>query len=347
MTRFPAPSGHYAGVLPADFRAHLLAHLVEYGAPIEETPEGIEVTFGAARVNLRLAASDFAVEFRGADAVQLHHLREMTLYLLDHLHPKAAAGILWQGFEARPGTPPDFHLARLAAKERLSPGFLRLWLDCDGTAALASGPMHFSLLLPPAGEEPVWPRLDDTGRTVWPKGRAALHRAPYTFVTLDPVAGRFAFDIFLHAGSRTSDWAVAAEPGAVVGVTGPGGGSFPPGKNLLLAGDETALPAIRRILEQSDPERVCTVLIETGDPADRLLAAAPAHGSLRWLDRSRGENLWQALHETPVPQEDRFVWVAAEQQLARRAKEHFRKTAALKPTEGYFSAYWAAASSGK
>lgn len=332
-----APGGRYEGALPPDFRSHLKAHLAEYGCPMRDDADRIEVTFGAARIRLRVTPDLFEVAYPDAADVALYTLRELTLYLLDHLHPPAGAGIVWHGFAETTGTPPNFHLAHVLGRERLSPGFVRVWLGCEGVAALDGGAMHFSLLLPPEGQRPVWPQLDGKGRTIWPKGAAQLHRAAYTFVTFEPAAGRFAFDVFLHAGGRVSDWALTAPVGSVVGITGPGGGDFPPGQNLLLAGDETALPAIRRILEHSEPTRNCTVLLETGRAEDRLLPAGP---NLRWIDRSAGETLWQALRETPAPAGDRFVWVAAEQATARRAKDHFRKTFGLKATEGYFSGYW-------
>lgn len=344
----PTPSGRYDGALPEDFLPHLEEHITEYGRVLRPVGDWKEVDFDTARIRLLIEATGLRVEFVGMEGgalaqPQLHQLREVTLYLLDHLAPAAGAGIVWQDFDLCAGPPPNFHLARLARRERLSPGFLRLEMDCEGVAALSKGGMHFSLLLPPEGVEPVWPHLQPGGRTLWPEGAATLHRAAYTFVTLDAAAGRFSFDLFVHPGSRASQWAETAPIGAVAGISGPGGGDFPKGQNLLMAGDETALPAIRRILENSAPDRNCTVLLETSDPADRVLADLPACKSLHWIDRSAGESLWQALSEMPVPPagESRFVWVAAEQALVRRAKAHFRATAGLKTAEGYFSAYWA------
>ncbi|MFT3687445.1 siderophore-interacting protein [Paenirhodobacter sp.] len=330
------PHGIYEGPLPDDFLSHMRMHLTEYGYAPRDAEGWTEIDIGPAVVRLR--TGPLRIEFLGTSEAQRHQLREMALYLLDHLCPEAGAGIVWQGFPPFEGAPPSFHLGRLAGRRRISPGFMRIDLDCADTAALTTGGMHFSLLLPPDDAAPEWPRLSPEGRTIWPGGKAQLHRAAYTFVTLDPGAGRFSFDIFLHPGSRTSDWAEQAPLGAPVGLTGPGGGDFPPGERILLAGDETALPAIRRILEHSAPDRHCTVLIEADNPEDHLLDPPPACKALRWVDRG---GLWEALRETPAPEgPDRFVWVAAEQDTVRRAKAHFRATAGLAAREGYFSSYW-------
>lgn len=168
-------------------------------------------------------------------------------------------------------------------------------MGCAGTAALDAGPMHFSLLLSPEGRAPVWPRLDGRGRTVWPEGEEALHRAAYTFVALEPEANRFTFDLFLHEGSRASAWALSAPLGTKVAVMGPGGGDLPDAGEILLAGDETALPAIRRILETSAADRRGRVLIEIGDDGDRMPLRAPEQVEVTWLRRHAGETLLAAL----------------------------------------------------
>ena len=85
------------------------------------------------------------------------------------------------------------------------------------------------------------------GRTRWPEGADALHRPVYTVAAQQD--DWLDFDIFRHDGSPTCDWAEAARPGDTVGVIGPGGGWCPEAPRLWLFGDETALPAIARMLD--------------------------------------------------------------------------------------------------
>ncbi|MEC8668117.1 MAG: siderophore-interacting protein, partial [Pseudomonadota bacterium] len=163
-----------------------------------------------------------------------------------------------------------------------------------------------------------------------------------TFVDLDPVAGRFTFDIFEHEGGHTTEWARRAQAGDLVGITGPGSGEFPAGRDVLMAGDETALPALRRILEHSPADRRGDVLIEVGHADDILDLPHPPGIRLQWVVRARGETLWDQLSVMDAPEgPDRHVWVAGEQDLVRKARARFRREQGVAASEGYFANYWA------
>ncbi|MGP3698162.1 siderophore-interacting protein [Rhodobacter sp. NSM] len=339
---FPkSTAGQYEGTLPENLLDHIVDHVADYGVPLER--DGHQLRISHARAEIRIEALDgvLRIGIGAAGAVDLYHARESTMFLLDHVCPEAGAGIAWSG-EAWTAHPPSFHLATLHSRERVGASFLRLTMACPGVEALSTGGMHFSLLLPPEGRPPVWPSLDGRGRTCWPEGDDALHRAAYTFVSLDAKAGSFSFDLFLHEGSRASAWAEAAPIGATAGIMGPGGGDLPEAAHVLLAGDETALPAIRRILELSSPDRRGRVLIETGDAADRCPLALPAGMDLTWLSRRAGETLLDALrsldfdNREPPP----YLWIAAEQATVRAARAHFGRDPRVKGMRPYFSAYW-------
>lgn len=343
MSHAKTARARYDGPVPEGFLAHMKEHIAEFGFPLTDLAEGLHVDLPGAAVDLLVGAEGFTASISALDAAQLHQTRESLLFLLDHVFPDAASRLAWGDGRPEAGAPPNLHPATVRSVRRVGASFLRVEMACDGIEALSRGGMHFSLLLPPEGRAPVWPRLNAQGRTVWPEGADRLHRAAYTFVSLDAAAGRFAFDVFEHEGGRATGWARRAQPGEAVAVTGPGGGDFPPGEFLLMAGDETALPAIRRILETSAPGRRGIVLIEIGDPGDRLEIAHPPEVSLRWILRGAGPGLWERLAaaEIPEPETDVFVWVAAEQALVRKAKTLFR-AAGLPPGQGYFAAYWSA-----
>ncbi|MCE3544330.1 siderophore-interacting protein, partial [Escherichia coli] len=96
-----------------------------------------------------------------------------------------------------------------------------------------------------------WPTMGRDGRPVWPEGDDALIARVYTIRTIDIERGEVDIDMVVHPGNDTpgSTWALNAKPGGIVGMTGPGGGSVEDAGRYLLVGDETALPAIGRILE--------------------------------------------------------------------------------------------------
>lgn len=331
--------------LPDDLVPHLAAHAREADHAVEEQgPSGLVVSLPRARVALARDTTGLSVSVEAEDPVTLHQVREYLLHLFDHVSPGTSGAMVWTGDIRRDAAPLNLHVATVRSVRRVARAFLRVELDCSGTRALSGGKgMHFSLLLSPPGRDPVWPRLDGDGRTVWPTGADGLHRAVYTFVTLDPAAGRFTFDVFEHEGGRATGWARAAKGGEVVGVMGPGGGDFPEGDEMLLAGDETALPAIRRILENSPPDRSGDVFIEVAHPADVCDMRRPDAMTLTWVFRERGEALWDHLRDRPAPRSaSRFVWIAAEQALVRKAKARFRTELRIGANEGYFAYYWTA-----
>lgn len=344
LTHISTSTARYDGATPDDLIAHCAEHVAAYDVPFQTTDTALSIQMPGVLVELQRDPAGFSARIDAPDDHSLHQIRETLLYLLDHVCPEAAAGLNWTGTVARDVAPPNFHLARVRSVTRAAPRFLRVELDCDSTARMMTGGMHFSLLLPPPGRAPVWPHNNSNGRTIWPEGDDLLHRAAYTFVDLDPEAGRFTFDVFEHDGGRTTEWARSAAPGEIVGITGPGGGDFPEGTHILLAGDETALPAIRRILANSEPDRRGTVLIEITDSADRCPLPAPAGITVTWIERASGDSLRDHLAAAPLPPagESRFVWVAAEQALVRWARSHFRQEQQIGRGECYFSAYWSA-----
>jgi NADPH-dependent ferric siderophore reductase len=82
-----------------------------------------------------------------------------------------------------------------------------------------------------------------------------------------------------------SVWAEAARPGDVIGMMGPGGGSMPAMDWCLLAGDETAIPAIARMLEALPETAQGIVLIEVADKGAEQTLPASVGIDIRWLHR--------------------------------------------------------------
>ncbi|HEX5540775.1 MAG TPA: siderophore-interacting protein [Micromonospora sp.] len=104
-------------------------------------------------------------------------------------------------------------------------------------------------------------------------------------------------DFVLHGdGGPASRWAGDARPGDQVAILGPdagfdgehGGVEFrPPARSgpLLLAGDETAVPAIAAILQRLPLTARGKALLEVPDGTDALPLAAPPGMTVTWLAR--------------------------------------------------------------
>ena len=110
----------------------------------------------------------------------------------------------------------------------------------------------------------------------------------YTVRAVDPVEGSIAIDFVVHGDEGLAGpWAANAQPGDVVVFGGPGGGFKPdPAADwYLLAGDESALPAIASSLEAMPADAAGTAFIEVYGPEDEIPLSAPAGIDIRWLHR--------------------------------------------------------------
>jgi NADPH-dependent ferric siderophore reductase len=104
----------------------------------------------------------------------------------------------------------------------------------------------------------------------------------------DPAAREIAIDVVVHGEHGAAGlWAATAEPGQPVYLMGPSGAYAPdPAADWhLLAGDETALPAISVALEALPANAIGQVFIEIAGPEDEIPLAAPQGVRIDWIYR--------------------------------------------------------------
>lgn len=257
--------------------------------------------------------------------------------------------ITWTGHGTEAGTVPYFREMTVVASTALTPRMRRVTLAGD-VGHFARGGLHVRLLMPPAGRPPRWPVLSPEGRLTWPAGDDALVARVYTVRQIDGAAGTLDLDIVIHEGTDTpgSTWAQQVQPGAVVGLMGPGGGDLPPGRRLLLAGDETALPAIARIVEALPAGAQATVLIEVADAAEEQPLRSAAALDVRWLHRDAGDRLEAAVRRQALPPDDAdgFVWIACEHSPARSLRNWLRREIGFARERQTVAAFWRRGASG-
>ncbi|WP_421840964.1 siderophore-interacting protein [Mycobacterium sp.] len=105
---------------------------------------------------------------------------------------------------------------------------------------------------------------------------------------VDVAARQIAVDIAVHGEHGVAGpWARAAQPGQPVYVMGPGGAYTPdPAADWhLLAGDESALPAIATALEALPANAIGKVFIEVPGPDDEMPLIAPESVEINWVYR--------------------------------------------------------------
>ena len=234
----------------------------------------------------------------------------------------------------------------VAAVTDVTTSVRRVLLSGSATAVLAAGPT-VSLLVPRVGDTaPRWPRVAKDGRIVWPEGAHGVSMRSYTARRQDPAAGVVEIDFVLHGDGPAAAWAAAAAPGAPLGVAGAGALGDRPAGRLLLAGDETALPAISRILAAAAPTVRGVALVEVAGPDEEQPLAAPAGVAVRWLHRGStapGEStlLVDAVAALDRPEgDDVFVWVAAESAAVRAIRADLRGRWGLGRAQHHAIGYW-------
>lgn len=218
-----------------------------------------------------------------------------------------------------------FRTLTVTSVQNLTPSLRRVVLEgpeLDGFVSLGFDD-HVKIFPVAEGEAPVLPTLGPDG-PIFPEPRPAMR--DYTPRAFDPTTNRLTLDFVTGHGGPATEWAMAARPGAMLGVGGPRG-SFVVTTGYadhVLIGDETALPAIARRLEElSAPSRAHAV-IEIGTPADRITLDSPARATVTWATRDgapRGDG--QALLKATetalagIDPADAYVWIAAEAAVAR------------------------------
>jgi NADPH-dependent ferric siderophore reductase len=198
----------------------------------------------------------------------------------------------------------------VAAVRRLSPSYVRVELGGPGLADFGvAGPLYdqrIKLLFPAAdGRLPAVADADGS----WLAGWRALpeeRRGHLRTYTVRDVRGagpdtRLVVDLVLHLAPGSSGpgarWAARARVGDRIVVLAPrrgvpfGGIEFAPGdaRALLLAGDETAVPALCRILEDLPAHAVGAAFLEVPEAGDVQRVDHPAGVRVVWLPRDRDE----------------------------------------------------------
>ncbi len=151
--------------------------------------------------------------------------------------------------------------------------------------------------------------------------------------------GALDFDVFAHEGGRVTEWCKSLQPGMDAAIMGPGGEWLPDARWVGLFGDETALPAIARILENltEDTSGVATILISEARDEQRLNTRSSV--AVRWLVRGDSTSLLDELKTLQIPDSDRFVWFVSERSEVRQARDMLVARGVQKP-EMRIASYW-------
>lgn len=198
---------------------------------------------------------------------------------------------------------------------------------------------HLKLMLPATPDTPFEaPEMTPEGPRF--KGPAPALR-DFTPRAFDREAGRLTLELALHPGGIASDWARAARAGDHIAIAGPRGSTVIPLDYdwHVLAGDESALPAIARRLDELPASAKAYVFVETAHESDRRALASKANVRIEWLAASETA-LADALRAATKPPGEGFVWAAGEASSMRRVRDVLRDVHGLNSSHSRVSAYW-------
>jgi NADPH-dependent ferric siderophore reductase len=250
----------------------------------------------------------------------------------------------WSENCRNPVLPPSLNILTVVGVEDLSPKSRRITFRSARAEAFNSADrIHLRLMLNyqevmTSGIQPD--KSDSLGgehpKPVW---------RTYTISSVNPAAGTLKIDFVLHgANGPGANWALQAKPNDRIGTTGAIGKGLRPAQSYLLVGDETSLPAIRRLVASFDETVTAKLLVEVASPHETTPVESKAKIETRWLYREKqgaGSSLPEALRgmEFPDPSSRRFVWVACEAEAAKHIRSVLLDRG-ISRDEQLVAAYW-------
>ncbi|MGJ0203711.1 SIP domain-containing protein [Leucobacter sp. gxy201] len=244
--------------------------------------------------------------------------------------------------------------AAVERAERISPHFVRVTL---GGEALEHWrhlgfDQWFRLALPVSSAttlDGLGDRFDMRGYLRYlalPKATKPVIRN-YTVREFRPEALELDIDFVVHGTAGVAGpWAASMPVGATVGLIDQGCGYRPvPGAGeVVLAGDESAMPALLGILRDLPARTTGSAIIEIPDAADRQPTIAPDGVDVHWIVRSGsrrpGAEALDALRSLQKPAGPVSAFIAGEQQLATGGRRHLVNELGVDKSAIDFSGYW-------
>jgi NADPH-dependent ferric siderophore reductase len=169
----------------------------------------------------------------------------------------------------------------------------------------------------------------------------------YTPRRFDREARELDVDFVLHGEGPASSWASQARAGQTLTIAGPGRYYVidPESRLFVLAGDDSAIPAIATILEHLAPTARAQVFVEVVDGAEEHRFWTHPNAEVTWLHRGEdparaGVLLESALREYQFPPETSRVYVACEAGAMRRIRRHLLSERGLDRDRVVTRGYW-------
>ena len=335
---------------PGAVIAEFCDHMVEHNAEVSEGPHGPVLRLGNMRAQFSRDGEATLVDVAAPDLEGLYFARmSVASHILEFAGDDPPV-IAWTGDGAEIARPPNFQILDVVAVRTLTPHMRRLTLAGENVARFVGlDALHLNLMMQhPEAEEPQWPHVGPSGVIAWDRPELRPLMRKYTVRSVDLAAGTLEMDFVLHDDAGPgSGFAQGAAVGDRVGVVGPGGGGLVAADWYLFAGDETALPAIARMLENLPAEARGKVFLEVADAAEIQPLSPPPGVEVEWLlrdGRAPGSTtlLVDAVRDTAFPEsgEAVYLWAGCEFEAFRAIRAFARQEKHLSTKEHLVVSYW-------
>ncbi|WP_338892188.1 siderophore-interacting protein [Rhodococcus sovatensis] len=244
---------------------------------------------------------------------------------------------------------------------QLSPSFRRVSMGGEGLADLdyVGFDQTVRLFFPRDGQTQL--RMPTVSNDAWlgqfllqPKSRRPWVRN-YTIRRFRPGDSEIDVDFVRHGDANhasvagpASEWAEHAQPGDPVGIFDEGYTYLPPSDARwhLLAGEESAVPAILSILECVPDDLHAEVFLEVplaSDIPEKVYA--PKSAQIHWTIRDDpsevpGTKLLGKMKDATLPRGRFYTWVAGEHKLPTGLRRHLVNERGIPKSDITFGGYW-------
>ncbi|NYT58293.1 siderophore-interacting protein [Alcaligenaceae bacterium] len=232
---------------------------------------------------------------------------------------------------------------------QLSPSMRRITLTGGDLAGFLSASFddHVKLMVPDVlATKPNVPVVGPTG-LIFAQDQPKPAMRDYTPRRYDPAASELDIDFVLHHAGPATEWAKYAEPGHFVGIAGPRGSFLVPTAYdwHLLIGDETAIPAIGRRLEELPAAAKAIVIIKTETDAGRLEFSSRCQLDIQWVSEtdSTGAAMGafeSAMRNMTLPSGEGYAWAAGEYSEIKAVRQYLVEGLGLDKDRIRAASYW-------
>ncbi|RKT19613.1 NADPH-dependent ferric siderophore reductase [Streptomyces sp. 1114.5] len=244
---------------------------------------------------------------------------------------------------------------------RITPRTARITFAAEALAdTVGSAPdQQLKLCFPRPGQaEPVLPAVQDDPMG-WYRAYLAIPEAErplmrsFTLRRRRPGTRLVEIDFVLHGDTGpAATWALRAAPGDRLGMVGPSALYAPPvpfaeaaaaADWVLLAGDETALPALATLVGALPAGVRALAYVEVADEAERQPLESRAELAVHWLHRdgaAPGAALVGAVRAAELPAGTPFAWLAGEAGAVRALRRHLVEERGVPKPSVDFTGYW-------